>query len=165
MGNRPIPKSDDRRIRRNARSVMALREVSTPEVPKGFLKATQEQWRIFWESELAGATRDAHHPMITRLFKLYDERERAYRTVRRDGRVTTGSQGQIVPHPMLKYIAQCDAEARQLEDRVGLSPRGMAALGSAFAGAQKSLDDLNRSMEVDESDDDDTDPRIEVVAG
>lgn len=112
---------------------------------------------------MAQATREAHIPIVERLFQRYDERERAYRTVRKQGRVATGSQGQVVAHPLLKYIDSCDAEIRQLEDRLGLSPRGMAQLGNHFAQAQRSLDDLNSTLETDIPDDDDSDPRIQAA--
>lgn len=104
-------------------------------------------------------------PVITRLFTRYDERERAYRAVRKQGRVTTGSQGQVVAHPLLKYIDACDAEIRQLEDRLGLSPRGMAQLGANFAAAQKTLDDLNKSLDDTDVDGNghDDDPRLAIA--
>lgn len=124
----------------------------------------RDRWAAYWRSELAQAAREVHVPIVERLFLRYDERERAYRTMRKQGRVTKGSTGQLVAHPLLKYIDACDAEIRQLEDRLGLSPRSMAALGSGFAKAQKSLDDLNSDMENDTQDDSDTDPRLAVVS-
>jgi P27 family predicted phage terminase small subunit len=133
----------------------------TPQPPSGLLKVTKQRWQTYWGSELARATREAHLPMVERLFQRYDERERAYRTVRKDGRVTIGSTGQMVAHPLLRYIDNCDSEIRQLEDRLGLSPRGMAQLGSSFATAARSLDDLNHALETD---DDDSDPRVEAVS-
>jgi P27 family predicted phage terminase small subunit len=165
MGLRgPLPKPDDRRQRRNRQSPLVLRSGSrAPEPPQGLLKIWTDRWRLYWKSELAQATRDAHLPLIERLFFRYDERERAYRTVRRHGRLSRGSQGQLVAHPLLKYIDACDAEIRQLEDRLGLSPKSMAQLGSSFAHAQKSLDDLNDGMEQDNADDSDADPRLEVI--
>lgn len=86
------------------------------------------------------------------------------RTVRRAGRVTKGSQGQLVLHPLLKYIDQCEAAIRQDEDRLGLNPRAMAQLGASFASAQKSLDELNSDMETDDQDDGDGDPRVAIVS-
>jgi P27 family predicted phage terminase small subunit len=160
------PKSPDRLQRRNASPVLALSagERLAPPPPVGVLKLTRARWQTYWASELAGATRDAHIPIVERLFYRYDERERASRTVRKEGRITRGSQGQLVQHPLLKYIDACDAEIRQLEDRLGLSPRGMAQLGSSFATAQRSLDDLNRTLQSDtEEADDDSDPRVQIV--
>lgn len=162
----PISKPDHLRQRRNKRSPLVLRgERKIPDAPEGLLKIWERRWYSYWHSELAQAARESHLPMIERLFFRYDERERAYRTVRKKGRLVFGSQGQLVQNPLLKYIDACDNEIRQLEDRLGLSPKSMAALGSAFAGAQKSLDELNGSAEDDDtSDDDNADPRISVVS-
>lgn len=168
MGLRgPPPKPADQRQRRNASTSTALvlsDGTLRPEAPPNLLRIIRERWDIYWRSELARAVRDVHIPVVERLFSLYDERERAYRAVRKHGRVTLGSQNQMVPHPALKYIATCDAEIRQLEDRLGLSPRAMAQLGADFAAAKKSLDDLSRSMESDDTDDtDDSDPRLQLA--
>lgn len=168
MGFRgPQPKPDAERQRRNKRPQLALAapRSAMPAAPRGLLKITLERWGAYWSSELAQAVRDAHVPVVDRLFQRYDERERAYRTVRREGRVTKGSQGQVVAHPLLKYIDACDSEIRQLEDRLGLSPKAMAQLALAGSAAQKSLDDVNKSLEQDEDDGhrDEIDPRLSVA--
>jgi hypothetical protein len=56
--------------------------------------------------------------------------------------VTEGSQGQLVLHPLTKYVAQLDGEIRQLEDRFGLNPKARIALGLELTKARRSLDDL-----------------------
>lgn len=167
MGFRPPPKPEARRQRRNARSRFALvpgeaREIPSP--PDDLLPSTVESWNAYWADDVARAARPSHLPVITRLFLRYDERERAYRVVKENGRVTTGSQGQVVAHPLLKYIDSCDAEIRQLEDRLGLSPRGMAQLGANFAAAKKSLDDLNDQLnQTDDADGHSDDPRLSIA--
>lgn len=167
MGFRPPQKPEGRRQRRNARSGFTLvpgsvREI--PPAPDGMLRTTQAAWVAYWTDDVAQAARPSHMPVITRLFLRYDERDRAYRTVRKQGRVTTGSQGQVVAHPLLKYIDACDAEIRQLEDRLGLSPRGMAQLGANFAAAKKSLDDLNDQLNrTDDADGHGDDPRLAIA--
>lgn len=167
LGHRPPPKPDGRRQRRNARPQFALVSgtsgLEIPPAPDDLLPSTQESWVAYWTDEVARAARPSHMPVITRLFQRYDERERAYRTVKKDGRVTMGSQGQIVAHPLLKYIDACDAEIRQLEDRLGLSPRGMAQLGANFAAAQKSLDDLNDQLNHTDADGHSDDPRLSIA--
>lgn len=163
MKGRP-PKPAEQRQGHRTRHALVLRVAAkVPRAPAGLLAQTRERWGVYWRSELASATREAHLPVVERLFYRYDERERAFRAVRKYGRVVRGSQGQPVANPLLRYIDACDAEIRQLEDRLGLSPRGMAQLGVNFANAQKSLDDLNRTMEPEGDDDRDEDPRVQVV--
>lgn len=154
------PKPPDRRQRRNKASQQLRPVVAAPEPPDGLLKLTREAWAVYWQSEVAQATRDVHFPVVVRLFRLMDERERAYRSVRQNGRVTEGSRGQPTLNPLLRYIALCDAEIRQLEDRLGLSPRGMALLGGHFAHAQRSLDDLDALGHDDGIEEQELDPRV-----
>lgn len=161
MGSRgPQPKPAGKRQRRNHQpelSVVSVHEVPKP--PKRLLKVTRERWVVYWESDIAKVAQPAHIPIIERLFIRYDERERAYRLVRKHGRLCKGSQGQDVQHPMLKYIDDCDKAILALEDRLGLSPRGMLQLGTTFADVLRSFEDRNRSLETD---DDDKDPRLTV---
>lgn len=162
----PLSKPDDRRQRRNKKSPLVLADDSAkaPAAPKDFLASTKRRWDVYWKSEFAKVVRESQLPMIYRLFDRYDERERTMLVVRKQGRFTTGSQGQIVLHPGLKYIDSCDAAIIILEDRLGLSPRGAAALGIGLAKAKKSLDEMNRAMNEDHDQDDTAnateDPRV-----
>ncbi|MBA3778215.1 MAG: hypothetical protein H0X16_02710 [Chloroflexi bacterium] len=81
-------------------------------------------------------------PALRRLFALLDERERAYRVSRR-ALVVEGSMGQPRINPVVGLVATLDAEIRQLEDRLSLTPKARMALGVAFGEAHRSLDALN----------------------
>lgn len=166
MGLRgPPPKPDDRRQRRNKRPALTVvhgikpRRVPAPPVPDGLLVATRKLWTRYWAAPISRIVEASDEPAIVRLFRLYDERDRAYRGIRKRGRLVVGSQGQEVLNPLAKYIAQCDAEIRSLEDRFGLSAKARLQLGITFGEAQKTLEDLNRDLDVD---DDDRDPRLEA---
>lgn len=161
MGVRgPQPKPAAKRQRRNRQPALAVvPEREIPKAPKRMLGVTRDRWVTYWESDVAKVSQPAHLPIIERLFIRYDERERAYRLVRKEGRLTIGSQGQPVQHPMLKYIDDCDKEIRQLEDRLGLSPRAMLQMGTTFQDMLKSFEDRNRSLEAD----DDEDPRLQAL--
>ena len=50
-------------------------------------------------------------------------------------------------------MLQLDEEIRQLEDRLGLTPRARLQLGITFSEAAKSLDDLNRMFTGDGGED------------
>jgi P27 family predicted phage terminase small subunit len=132
--------------------------VKAPPMPSGFLVSTQALWRSFWKSALARAVElDTDLAAIQRLFTLYDERERAYRGFRKK-RLIEGSLGQSALNPLGRAMATFDAEIRQLEDRLGLTPRARLQLGIVFGEAAKSLQELNRALEQDDEGDE-IDPR------
>jgi hypothetical protein len=47
---------------------------------------------------------------------------------------------------LYKQVEEFQGEARQLEDRFGLSPKSRLALGISFAEAAESLDRLNARL-------------------
>ena len=77
----PTPKKpEDRRQKRNNPKVLQFttRPDEIPPVPAGMLKSTQRTWRSYWRSPLAAAAdTKTDLPALTRLWTLYDERERA----------------------------------------------------------------------------------------
>ena len=162
MGKRgPAPKPASRLKRRNKMPEIKLtKHEHMPAVPRGFLKQTRDLWIIYWTSPSAMLVSPEHLPIVERLFESYDERERARRAVRKFGRVVKGSRGQPVEHPLLRYIKDREAEIRQLEDRLGLSPRASQALGGN-AQIGPSLDELNARLEIT-AEDFKEDPRLEI---
>ena len=58
-----------------------------------------------------------------------------------------GSQGQAVINPLYSALLKVDAEIRQLEDRIGMSPKSRISLGISIGQAKKSLADLNAQLE------------------
>lgn len=128
-----------------------------PNAPPGILASLRRAWSDFWASSLAQVVVPASDMQaLTRLWRLYDERERAYRAGRAE-RLVEGSQGQPRLNPLLRYVADLDAEIRQLEDRFGLTPLARLRLGVVLGEAHRSLDDLNALLEAD---DDETDLRL-----
>lgn len=115
-----------------------------------------EQWRAFWSSPLAGQVAESDHVALRRLWWLYDELDRLREAIDETGRVVPGSQGQLRPNPLFKQCEAFQAEARQLEDRFGLSPLARLRLGITFADAHASLDALNARLAASIDDDDDT---------
>ena len=122
---------------------------TVPDPPRGLLKGNRASWERFWRSPLAQVIQaDTDLPALTRLWSLYDERERCYRGLRGQ-RVVLGSKRQLRPNPLFGPLAVMDAEIRQLEDRFGLSPRARLTLGVIFGDAARSLADLNADLEAD----------------
>lgn len=129
------------------------------------LKATVEAWDRLWRSDVVTVV-DLLSDLeaVIRWASLLDERERALRAFRRS-RLVEGSQGQPVLNPLWAVVQSCDRELRALEDRIGLSPKARLQLGITYGEAAKSLDELNRllDMEGDDVDDDFADPRLGVI--
>jgi P27 family predicted phage terminase small subunit len=117
-----------------------------PVASEGWRPGTVERWHFFWESKLARNVEPSDEGALRRLFRLYDEIERMWDAVEETGRVVEGSQGQPRPNPLFKQIETFQAEARQLEDRFGLSPMSRLKLGVQFADAHLSLSALNERL-------------------
>jgi P27 family predicted phage terminase small subunit len=119
---------------------------AVPAADVAWRETTVERWVIFWGSPLASQVEPSDEGAFRRLFKLYDEIERMWEAIEVTGRVVEGSQGQPRPNPLYKQVQEFQAEARQLEDRFGLSPMSRLRLGITFADAQASLDGLNARL-------------------
>jgi P27 family predicted phage terminase small subunit len=125
-----------------------------PRAPSGMVPSANDQWRAgtverwheFWCSPLAQQVEASDYGSLRRLWGLYDELDRLWDAVEETGRVVVGSQGQPRPNPLFKQIEAFQAEARQLEDRFGLSPLARLRLGITFADAAASLDGLNQRL-------------------
>jgi P27 family predicted phage terminase small subunit len=81
-----------------------------------------ERWVLFWGSPLASQVEPSDEGAFRRLYWIYDELDRLRQAIEETGRVVEGSQGQPRPNPLYKQVESFQAEARQMEDRFGLSP-------------------------------------------
>jgi P27 family predicted phage terminase small subunit len=129
---------------------------STPSAEITWRESTLERWVSFWRSPLASQVEPSDEGAFRRLFWIYDELDRLRQAIEETGRVVEGSQGQPRPNPLYKQVESFQAEARQMEDRFGLSPLSRLRLGITFADAQASLDGLNARLaaKMAEGDDD-----------
>lgn len=142
----PLRKPAEQRQNRITKDVVVpirAAVVAAPEPDAGWREGTAERWLDFWRSKLASNVEPSDEGALRRLFKLYDEIDRLWEAVEATGRVVDGSQGQPRPNPLFKQIEAFQAEARQLEDRFGLSPMSRLKLGVTFADAHLSLAALN----------------------
>ena len=135
-------------------------DIPTPLPPDGLLPLTTAAWAAYWASPLAQIVTTGTDLMaLRRLFRFYDEQERAMVAYRR-GRTVRGATGQTRLNPVLSAIAPSDILA--LEDRFGLNPRSRLVLGVILGDAARRLADLNRDLGED---DDEPDPRLIVLDG
>ncbi len=160
----PAPKHGGRRQRKTNQVIpfipAAVQKKDPPPPPKGLLKCTKQSWVKRWNSPLAKFwERETDLEVLERLHHLEDERERAKRGLRKQGRLIEGSMGQQVLNPLYRLIGALDAEIRQLEDRLGLTPRARLQLGITFGEAVKSIEELNRFLDQDGEETEEDDPR------
>ena len=72
-----------------------------------------------------------------------------------------GSKGQLVVNPPhCGAMNALDAEIRQMEDRLGLSPKARLQLGISYGDAARSLGALNEALDGDEDGAEEPDPRL-----
>lgn len=161
----PNPKPGGRRQRRNKPGGrgrgMQLRPrlvaAEVPRCPQYWLIETRNQWVRYWMSDVARvADIDTDAAALTRLFTLYDERERSYRAYRKK-RVVKGSTGQPTVNPVWRHAAKLDAEIRSLEDRFGVTPQARLRLGIQLGEAMKNIEDMNADLNEDDDQDHDDD--------
>jgi len=135
--------------------VAAVSSVPMPQADADWREPTVERWVAFWQSGLSSQVEPSDVPALRRLFWLYDEVDRIREALNETGRVVVGSQGQPRPNPLYKQVSEFQSEARQLEDRFGLSPRARLQLGIALGAAHASLDALNERLQSKVIDSDD----------
>jgi P27 family predicted phage terminase small subunit len=145
----PIGRGQGHRTRR----LVALRSGgpagTAPAPPPGWLKATRQAWDAYWRSDVARAVAEVDLAAVERYFAYLDEWRRAMRGYRAQ-RLTRGSTGQVVVHPLAGQVARLETMLARLERELGLTPMARARLGVTIGEAARSLEEL-----LDDDDDDD----------
>ncbi|MDA2936822.1 P27 family phage terminase small subunit [Acidobacteria bacterium AH-259-A15] len=129
------------------------RKKKSPAPDRYWLVQTKKQWEEFWSSNFSKDINLAlDRAAVTRLFSLYDERERSYRAYRTK-RLVTGSRKQPIMNPLSRILAQLDNQIRQLEDRLLMNPKARRQAG--LVESVWPLEDLNRALDDDEEEQED----------
>lgn len=130
----PPPKHPAQRRRRNAepaKRTVAKRARRVPDAPRGLSPAARAWWTRVWKSPLAGQWGDADVPQVQRLARIISamsvdgaaqsKAAAQLRTLEDALGVDLGAVREVLNHG-LGLDTRLMAEARQLEDRLGLSP-------------------------------------------
>jgi P27 family predicted phage terminase small subunit len=163
MGKRgPLGKPADRAQGHRRRELTLVQGdeaplVKVPRPPKGLVPEVRRAWAAYWRSPMARLAQDVDRPAITRLFRLYDQLERAMAAVS-VALVVKGSQGQVRVNPVADYVAKLDTQILRLENELGLTPMSRARLGLTIAQGQLTVEELNRV--ASEYGSRDEDPRV-----
>lgn len=160
-----VRKPPDERQRTNtpdAGPIEAPPEPTTiPPPRREWMARTKADWRQFWTSparQIVVSTLD--HDVVTRLFGLRDEHERAYQALRapqrdKDGkairgsssRLVIGSTGQTRPNGLYAVMARLESEIRQLEMLFGKSPKARLNLGMVIGDGAPTESDEDETDE------------------
>ncbi|MEU9231227.1 phage terminase small subunit P27 family [Streptomyces subrutilus] len=112
-------------------------EGRAPRVPS-HLKATgKDVWRNVWSAGLGAYSPETDRNLITRYCELHDRRDVLLTEVTRDGLTQEGSTGQIVAHPLLRFVESTEKELRAIETAIGFTPEARLRLGLVAAEARK----------------------------
>lgn len=157
------PKAESRRQNRaNQRSDLVLHadaETTVPPFPDGLSEELRESWEGYWSSPIANATEQGSKlKIVTRLWQLYDLREKHY-LLYRNNPLVKGSTGQPVINPLGKQMQALDSQILQMEDRLGLNPKAQLYLGVQWAQGQHQLMDLAERTFSAQTPKDEEDPR------
>lgn len=131
--------------------------VKVPRPPKGLAPEVRRAWAAYWRSPMATLAQEVDRPAIARLFRLYDQHERAMAALN-VALVVKGSQGQLRVNPVADYVSKLDTQILRLENEFGLTPMSRARLGLTIAQGQLTVEELNRVASEHGSKDED--PRI-----
>jgi hypothetical protein len=108
---------------------------STPSAEITWRESTLERWVSFWRSPLASQVEPSDEGAFRRLFWIYDELDRLRQAIEETGRVVEGSvRVSRVRIRLYKQVESFQAEARQMEDRFGLSPLSRLQVGYHVCG-------------------------------
>jgi hypothetical protein len=132
-------------------------ESQVPRAPDGLLASTRRDWRAFWGSPKAQLVTPENRPALERLFRMRDDLERESE-IYRQGRLVTGSVGQIRMNPLAGHTLALETAIVRLETEFGLTPLSASRLGLMFGEASRSLEDLNRRLREQASDGEEDDP-------
>lgn len=147
MGKRgPLPQPNPQGHRKRADLAIVQPptddDVDIPPAPSGLLKITRDRWDAYWKSSVAQVAEECDLPAIHRLFRNYDQHERAMKVVRK-ALAVKGSRGQIRVNPVAGYALQLEQQILRLENELGLTPMARQRLGLTAAQTQLTVAQMN----------------------
>ena len=138
MPRTPKPPAQRRRRNKPEPQTKVERKTAYPDPPKNLTPAGRAWWRRVWKSPVAGGWTDADRPVVERLAKIVSALsiDRDIHTSARRQLVTlsenTGVELDALEAVLRQFAGLAPtlmSEARQLEDRLGLTPLSRRRLG------------------------------------
>lgn len=136
---RPRKLVDRRQNRETINVVLGDAPDAVPEPPQPLKAKARQVWEAFWRSPVAAALDPASDGFIVARWIAYvDEWYTIQRTLRKEGLMTTGSQGQPVLHPLAKHRQALETAIAAIEKQLGLTPQARAQLGISINAYKRS---------------------------
>ncbi|MGY5131266.1 phage terminase small subunit P27 family [Streptomyces nigrescens] len=112
-------------------------EGRAPRAPGHLGAAGKEVWRNVWQAGSGAYSPDTDRNVILRYAELHDRRAVLLDQVEADGLTQSGSTGQLVAHPLLRFVESTERELRAIETAIGFTPEARLRLGLVAAEARK----------------------------
>lgn len=112
-------------------------EGRAPRAPGHLGTAGKEVWRNVWQAGSGAYSPDTDRNVILRYAELHDRRAVLLDQVEADGLTQAGSTGQLVAHPLLRFVESTERELRAIETAIGFTPEARLRLGLVAAEARK----------------------------
>lgn len=122
--------------------ILPSAEMDVPDPPRGLRKAGKERWCRLWGVGAAWLSERTDWDIMVRLCEAHDEREELRREVKRRGRYSTGSQGQLVTHPAVEQLRTIENLITRWESLCGFTPSDRSRLGMAEVQRVSKLEEL-----------------------
>lgn len=119
-----------------------VKTVVVPDPPHGLEARGSKEWVSIWESGSRWLAPTADYHWVEMICRAYDEIEAFRAKIAVDGLLSTGSQGQVVAHPLIGEVRRAEASIQKCLSILGFSPTDRARLGLAEVKVQSKLLDM-----------------------
>lgn len=131
-GKRPLPEP-----------VLLLPGITeVPEAPSSLRKIGRDAWDRLWSVGQPWLSIRTDWDIMVRLCEAHDERAMLRKEVKKVGRYSTGSQGQLVTHPAVEQLRTIENLITRWESLCGFTPSDRSRLGMAEVARMSKMDEL-----------------------
>lgn len=121
-----------------------------PRCPSGIGAQARAYWKLMWGSRLAGAWGDIDAIPLGRYIRYVSEWLVTTAQIEKEGPVITGTRGDPVLHPEVRYVFRLEQVMRDLEKSYGLDPMARLRLGVSLAAPYDPAAALKRANAIAE---------------
>lgn len=116
--------------------------IEVPAPPTSLRKTGRDTWERLWSVGAPWLSLRTDWDIMVRLCEAQDERALLRREVRKHGRYSYGSQGQLVTHPAVDQLRTIENLITRWESLCGFTPSDRSRLGMAEVQRMSKMDEL-----------------------